>query len=63
MPKNITLGVRMEPELIERCRAEAKRNRRLLGQEIASLVEEALTLRERERAEEKRRERRSRAAE
>jgi hypothetical protein len=50
----VILGVRMEPELIERCREEARRNRRLLGQEIASLVEEALAQRQRERRKEAR---------
>jgi hypothetical protein len=60
MVRNVPVGARIERDLLERVRKEAKDNRRNLGQEIASLIEEALARREHERREERRRERAAR---
>jgi hypothetical protein len=57
MTNNVPIGARVERELLVRVREEARRNRRLLGQEIASLLEEALLQRERERRQQEQRER------
>jgi hypothetical protein len=53
MAKNVPLNGRIEPELLERVRQEAKVNRRRLGQEIARMIEEALAVRDQKRQKER----------
>jgi hypothetical protein len=49
----VQFGGRLEPELIEQVREEARKSRRTLGMELTVLVEEALAARERARSQER----------
>jgi hypothetical protein len=45
MQSNISFTFRIAPELLERVRREAERNRRLVGAEMMALIEAALAAR------------------
>jgi hypothetical protein len=45
MQSNISFTFRITPELLERVRREAERNRRLVGAEMMALIEAALAVR------------------